>query len=106
MRLGAYSCVLVPGSLAHKAYARDVVSERHRHRYEFNNEYRDRLSRAGMTFSGNSPDGKLVEVIELEDHPFFIACQFHPEFASTPFHPHPLFVAYVAAAKRQKARGE
>ena len=78
-------------------YGRAEIAERHRHRYEFNPEYRDRLSRAGMIFSGSSPDGRFVEVIELADHPFFVASQFHPEFKSRPFAPHPMFAAFVKA---------
>ena len=98
MRLGAYPCALRPGTLAHRTYGTGEISERHRHRYEFNNDFRDQLSRAGMIFSGTSPDGKLVEIVELEDHPFFIASQFHPEFQSRPFAPHPLFQAFIEAA--------
>jgi CTP synthase len=105
MRLGAYPCVLEPGSKAAEAYAVTEISERHRHRYEFNPEYRDRLEAAGLVFSGSSPDGRLAEVVELPDHPFFVASQFHPEFKSKPFDPHPLFEAFVrAAAKRQSDR--
>jgi CTP synthase len=106
MRLGAWPCVLQPGTNAFRAYGQERISERHRHRYELNPEYRERLEQAGLVIAGASPDGKLVEVVEIEDHPWFVACQFHPEFASTPFRPHPLFVAYIAAAKRQKARGD
>ncbi|MBF0161005.1 MAG: CTP synthase [Magnetococcales bacterium] len=97
MRLGAYPCLLQPGSLAAKIYGTHTISERHRHRYEFNNTYRAQLAEAGMIFSGTSPDGSLVEIIELADHPFFIACQFHPEFKSRPRRPHPLFAAFVGA---------
>jgi CTP synthase len=93
-----------PDTLAMQAYGEENVSERHRHRYEFNPEYRDRLSAAGLVLSGTSPDGRLVEVVEVADHPWFLGCQFHPEFASTPFKPHPLFVAFVGAALQQKAR--
>jgi CTP synthase len=99
MRLGAYPCILKQGTKAYEAYGKAEISERHRHRYEFNNEYRERLSEAGLVFSGMSPDGNLVEVIEIPDHPFFVASQFHPEFASKPFAPHPLFVAFTKAAK-------
>ena len=106
MRLGAWPCVLQPGTNAFRAYGQERISERHRHRYELNPEYRQRLEQAGLVIAGASPDGKLVEGVEIEDHPRFVACQFHPEFASTPFRPHPLFAAYIAAAKRQKARGE
>jgi CTP synthase len=98
MRLGAWPCVLSPGSRAIESYTRDEISERHRHRYEFNPEYRERLAAAGLVLSGTSPDGKLVEIVEVADHPWFLGCQFHPEFASTPFRPHPLFVSFVAAA--------
>ncbi|MEO5339902.1 MAG: CTP synthase [Magnetococcus sp. MYC-9] len=98
MRLGAYPCHLQPGSLAARVYGTTTISERHRHRYEFNNTYRTALAEAGMVFSGSSPDGALVEIIELADHPFFIACQFHPEFKSRPRKPHPLFAAFVGAA--------
>jgi CTP synthase len=104
MRLGAWPCVLQPGTNSFRAYGQERISERHRHRYELNPEYRAKLEEAGLVIAGTSPDGKLVEVVEIEDHPWFVACQFHPEFASTPFRPHPLFVAYIAAAKRQKAR--
>jgi CTP synthase len=104
MRLGNYPCVLSEGSRARAAYGAAEVEERHRHRYEFNPEYRDRLSRAGLVFSGTSPDGRLVEIVELPDHPFFVGSQFHPEFRSRPFAPHPLFVAFIEAAARY--RGE
>jgi CTP synthase len=103
MRLGAYPCVLRPGTRAYEAYGKAEISERHRHRYEFNPEYRDRLSHAGLVLSGTSPDGRLVEVVELADHPWFVGCQFHPEFHSTPFKPHPLFKAFVAAALARAA---
>ncbi len=86
------------------AYGTREISERHRHRYEFNPDYRDRLSRAGLVLSGTSPDGRLVEIVELADHPWFLGCQFHPEFKSTPFAPHPLFAAFVAAAVKQQER--
>ena len=105
MRLGAYPCVLQPGTRAFAAYGSGEISERHRHRYEFNPEYRERLSEAGLVLSGTSPDGRLVEVVELADHPWFVGCQFHPEFKSTPFEPHPLFAAFVAAAAKH-AGGE
>ena len=97
MRLGDYPCLLEPGSRAHKIYGEDRIAERHRHRYEFNADYRERLEAAGLRFSGMSPDGRLAEIIELPDHPFFVASQFHPEFASKPFDPHPLFKAFVEA---------
>ncbi len=98
MRLGAYPCVIEEGSRVAAIYGQREISERHRHRYEFNAEYADRLEQAGLRFSGMSPDGRLAEIIELPDHPFFVASQFHPEFASKPFDPHPLFRAFVQAA--------
>jgi len=101
MRLGAYPCVLEPGSLAHEAYQCQEVSERHRHRYEFNNEYRDILAKHGFRFTGLSPDQKLVEIIELPDHPWFLGCQFHPEFKSRPMEPHPIFRAFVKSSLEQ-----
>ncbi len=99
MRLGAYPCNLTPGSLAHQIYGVDTIQERHRHRFEVNNAYRNRLSAAGLVFSGLSPDGELVEMIELPGHPHFVACQFHPEFLSRPWRAHPLFHSLVAAAR-------
>ena len=102
MRLGAYPCRLEPGSRVMEIYGETEISERHRHRYELNNEYRDRLSEAGLRLSGTSPDGGLVEIIELSDHPFFIATQFHPELKSRPTRPHPLFAAFVGAAIQRR----
>ena len=99
MRLGVYPCHLVSGSRAAMAYGQSLVYERHRHRYEFNNEYRAILEEAGMVYSGLSPDGRLVEICELADHPWMVSCQFHPEFGSRPNRPHPLFCGFVAAAK-------
>ena len=104
MRLGAYPCVLVPGSRAAHAYNKPNVSERHRHRYEFNNFYREQLEQCGLKISGTSPDGKLVEIVELPDRDFFVACQFHPEFKSRPMDAHPLFRDFVAAAVKQKVK--
>ncbi len=101
MRLGAYPCRLQEGSVARELYDAPEVSERHRHRYEVNNEYRDDLGKKGMRFSGLSPDGGLVEIVELPDHPFFLATQFHPELRSRPMSPHPLFTAFVAAADQR-----
>jgi CTP synthase len=101
MRLGSQACQLVVGSRAAHLYGAFIVNERHRHRYEFNNAYRQRFEEAGFIFSGTTADGKLVEVIELKDHPFFIACQFHPEFQSKPNAPHPLFRGFIAAAHHQ-----
>jgi CTP synthase len=98
MRLGAQACQLVVGTKAAQLYGAFVVNERHRHRYEFNNAYRDRFEKVDVIFSGNSVDGKLVEIIELAKHPFFIASQFHPEFHSKPHQPHPLFRGFIAAA--------
>ncbi|HEX3597551.1 MAG TPA: CTP synthase [Polyangiaceae bacterium] len=102
MRLGAYPCVLKSGSAAAQIYGTHEISERHRHRYEFNNAYRDQLARAGLIQSGTSPDGRLVEVVELEGHQHFLGCQFHPEFKSRPMQPHPLFARFVAAAVRRR----
>lgn len=99
MRLGAYPCSLRGNSLARKVYGAHDVEERHRHRFEVNNTFRDTLQRAGLVFSGTSPDDSLVEVIELPDHPWFLGCQFHPEFKSKPFLPHPLFCGFVGAAR-------
>jgi len=98
MRLGAYPCRLRPGSRVAQAYNATEVSERHRHRYEVSNPYRDVLAEYGMRCSGLSPDGSLVEMIELPDHPWFIGCQFHPELKSRPMRPHPLFAGFVGAA--------
>ena len=100
MRLGSYPCALRAGSLAHKLYGRTEIGERHRHRFEFNNAYRPAFESRGMVFSGLSPDGNLVEIMELRDHPFFVGTQFHPEFRSRPTLPHPLFAGFVAAALR------
>jgi CTP synthase len=104
MRLGAYPCVLKPGSICHKAYGVDKIFERHRHRYEFNNAYRSALEEAGLKVVGTSPDGELVEVVELEDHPWFVGVQFHPEFKSKPLAPHPLFVDFIRASYENKLR--
>lgn len=110
MRLGGWDCVLVRGSVAEKAYSKAgwvkatgkaLIRERHRHRYEFNNAYREQLEKAGLRISGTSPDGKLVEVIELPKHPFFVGTQYHPEFLSSPLKPHPLFSAFIKAAIRK-----
>ena len=98
MRLGAYPCRLEKDTLAFSAYAREEISERHRHRYEFNNEYKDRLIEKGLVVSGSSPTGDLVEIIEIKDHPWFLGCQFHPEFKSRPMDPHPLFREFIKAA--------
>lgn len=105
MRLGSYPCTLEPGTKAAKAYQESLIHERHRHRWEFNNTYREQLDEAGMVFSGVSPDGRLVEIAELRDHPFMVGSQFHPEFKSRPNRAHPLFQAFIeAAVNRQTAR--
>ncbi|WP_040227595.1 CTP synthase [Bhargavaea cecembensis] len=98
LRLGLYPCKLKPGSKAQEAYGEDLVYERHRHRFEFNNEYRDEFEKAGFVFSGLSPDGRLVEIVELPEHPWFVACQFHPEFVSRPNRPQPLFREFIRAS--------
>ena len=95
MRLGKYPCSLVPGTKAKEVYSEALIYERHRHRYELNNFYRERLNLNGMTFSGISPDNSLVELIELKNHPWFVASQFHPEFKSRPEKPHPLFLGFI-----------
>ena len=101
MRLGAYDCVIKENTLAHKVYGKTMISERHRHRYEYNNDYKQRLEAAGLIASGTSPDGSLVEIVELPSHPYFIAGQFHPELKSRPNNPAPLFVGLVKAAKER-----
>ena len=99
MRLGAYPCKIVgKDSFAYHAYQEDLIYERHRHRYEFNNEYRKEIQGAGMQITGISPNEKLVEIVEIKDHPWFVGVQFHPEFKSRPNRPHPLFVDFVGAA--------
>jgi len=102
MRLGAYPCKLKKGSLAYKAYDMNRISERHRHRFEFNNDYREKLESNGMVLCGVSPDNNLVEIVELKDHPWFLGCQFHPEFKSTPLSPHPLFREFVKSSLNHK----
>ena len=102
MRLGAYPCIIKEGTLANKVYGKKEISERHRHRYEFNNDYREKLEKAGLTVSGTSPDGNLVEIVEIKDHPYFIAGQFHPELKSRPNRPAPLFVGLVKACIENK----
>ena len=107
MRLGAYPCILKEDSVAFKAYRRKEISERHRHRYEFNNALKDRLEDAGLIVTGASPDGQLVEIVEIVDHPWFLGCQFHPEFKSRPMDPHPLFASFIEASRsyrRAKAK--
>src|SRR5450432_38160 len=106
MRLGAWTCKIEPGTLAHRIYGQDEISERHRHRYEFNREYEETLTAAGLRISGSTPDGTYVEIVEIVDHPHFIGCQFHPEFKSKPLEPHPLFRAFVGAAYEYRQRRE
>ncbi len=105
MRLGAYPCRIVPDTLASRAYGRTEVSERHRHRYEVNPEFHEQIQSAGLVISGLSPDGRLAEIVEYPDHPWFLGCQFHPEFKSTPFEPHPLFRDFVGAALERHRSG-
>jgi CTP synthase len=106
MRLGKCPCDLTPGSFAHRAYGELRIEERHRHRYEFNQAFLEPLRKAGMAFTGMSPDGKFVEVVELPDHPWYLGCQFHPEFKSRPLNPHPLFRAFVKASYENRLRRE
>jgi len=107
LRLGAYPCVLKRNTRSRAAYGRDRIDERHRHRYEVNNDYLEQLEAAGMVVSGRSPDGRLVEMVEIPEHPWFVACQFHPEFKSRPLEPHPLFREFTRAAwERRRAREE
>jgi CTP synthase len=98
LRLGKYPCKLVKGTKAHEQYNTELIEERHRQRYEVNNDYRDLLVEKGMIISGTSPSGNIVEMMELPNHPWFVACQFHPEFKSRPNRPHPLFMGFVNAA--------
>jgi CTP synthase len=97
MRLGTWPTKIIEGTLAHKTYGATEITERHRHRYEFNMTYRQRMEEKGFVIAGTSPDGTLVELIELRDHPWFLACQYHPEFQSKPNQPHPLFRGFIAA---------
>jgi CTP synthase len=109
MRLGAWDCRLAPGSLAREVYGEvEEIKERHRHRYEFNPEFRETLERAGLRLSGESPDGKFVEMVELprQIHPWFLGCQFHPEYKSKPLQAHPLFASFVRAAFENRVRNE
>jgi len=103
MRLGGYPCRVIEGTKTFAAYGQNEIRERHRHRYEFNNTYREQLEEAGLTVAGTLPDNSLVEIVEVKDHPWFVACQFHPEFLSRPYNPHPLFSAFVGASKEQAA---
>ena len=98
MRLGRYPCVLAEGTRTLSLYGKKEISERHRHRYEFNNDFRCELQQDGLTLAGTSPDGALVEIVEIKDHPWYVGCQFHPEFKSRPNRPHPLFYGFVKAA--------
>ena len=102
MRLGAYPCELAKDSFSYHAYAADSISERHRHRYEFNNQYRDTLSEKGLRIAGTNPERDLVEIVEIPDHPWFVAVQFHPEFKSKPHAAHPLFANFIAATLKYK----
>jgi len=102
MRLGTWPTILKPGSIVHQTYGRSEIAERHRHRFEFNNSYRDVMESSGLTISGTSLDGSLVEIIENANHPWFVAVQFHPEFQSKPNSPHPLFKAFVTACMKKK----
>jgi CTP synthase len=102
MRLGAWSCKLEPGSFANRAYGKLEISERHRHRYEFNRDYEKILTNAGLRITGRTPDENYVEIVEAPDHPWFLGCQFHPEFKSKPLEPHPLFAAFIGAALEHK----
>lgn len=102
MRLGSYPCKLKDGTMARQAYKKDVIDERHRHRFEFNNDYREILTDKGLVISGISPDDFLVEIVELEGHPWFLGCQFHPEFKSRPNRAHPIFVSFIKAAIENK----
>jgi CTP synthase len=102
MRLGSQQCKLAKGTISRELYGEDIIKERHRHRYEFNNGYRQELEDAGMKVAGTSIDGRLVEMIEIPDHPWFVACQFHPEFTSTPRYGHPLFSGFLDAALKHR----
>lgn len=102
LRLGLYPCHIKEGTLAHKIYGEVDIEERHRHRYEFNNEYRDQLEEKGMIFSGTSPDGRLIEMVEIPENDFFVACQFHPEFLSRPNRPQPIFKAFIEASLKHQ----
>jgi CTP synthase len=104
LRLGAYPCEIQPGTKMEQCYQMTSISERHRHRYEFNNDYREKLQECGLVLSGISPDGKLVETVELTDRDFFVGVQYHPEFKSRPNRPHPLFLGFIGAAKNRAER--
>ena len=100
MRLGAYDCELKEGTISRRAYGKAIISERHRHRFEFNNDYRDKLVKCGLVVAGVNPKQNLVEIIELKNHPFFVGTQFHPEFKSRPLSPHPLFFEFIKVASK------
>ena len=104
MRLGAWPCKIEPNTLAAKAYGSVEISERHRHRYEFNREYEETLTAAGLRITGSSPDGTYVEIVEIPGHPYFLGCQFHPEFKSKPLEPHPLFTAFIKASYQNRLK--
>ena len=104
MRLGAYPCKVQKDTKTYAAYGSEEISERHRHRYEFNNDFRQQLSEAGMVIAGTLPDDSLVEIVEVKDHPWFVGCQFHPEFKSRPNRAHPLFAGFVQAAVDNKQK--
>jgi len=97
MRLGSFPAKLKKGSVVQKSYSKETINERHRHRFEFNDTFRSKLEKSGLIISGTSPNGKLVEVIEIADHPFFVGTQFHPEFTSRPLNPHPLYLSFIEA---------
>ena len=104
LRLGSYPCLIQENTKMEECYGADLIYERHRHRYEFNNAYREKLEQAGLRISGTSPEGRLVETVELSDHPFYVGVQFHPEFKSRPNEPHPLFCGFIGAALKQDIR--
>ncbi|MCX7829623.1 MAG: CTP synthase, partial [Acidobacteria bacterium] len=106
MRLGKYDCIIKEGTTAEKAYGTKLISERHRHRYEFNPAYKDLLEQKGLTISGISPDNKFIEIVEIKDHPWFLGCQFHPEFKSKPLSPHPLFRDFIKASYQNRLKME
>ena len=103
MRLGSYPCELVTGTKLHSAYKSELINERHRHRYEYNNEYEDELQRAGLSVAGRSPDKKIVEAVECKEHPFYVGCQFHPEFKSRPNRSHPIFYEFIKASLKSES---
>ena len=103
MRLGKWPCLIEKDSFAYKAYGRTEISERHRHRYEVNRSYLDEMARRGLRVTGETPDRRFVEIVEIPNHPYFLSCQFHPEFKSKPMQPHPLFRSFIDACKRARA---